>query len=192
MSTLASTLSSRRFRQTLPWVSGLVLAAGIIAFLIAYVGNTGKKFQLEATGPVITTTKPLPNVPVDPKARLVAGQFILNAVTRKDVAKAWEISLPKYRSSNGTLTRKEWMAGTLPGVTYFPPDKLLGATFKVDESHPREVYLSVLLIAKPNAGVKSQDFSIGLTAVGSGKKKRWLVHYFAPISGGGTVPNVGQ
>jgi hypothetical protein len=189
MSTLASTLQSRRFRRTLPWVSGLVLAAGIIAFTVAYFGNTGKKFQLEPTGPVVTVAKPPPNVPVDPKARRVAGEFLVNAMTRKNLEKAWTLADPGFRSS---VTHKEWLAGTLPGVTYFPPKYLLGATFKVDESHPRQVYLDVLVIAKPNSGIRSEDFSIGLKAHGTGKHKRWLVNYFAPISGGGIVPNVGQ
>jgi hypothetical protein len=189
MSTLASTLQSRRFRRTLPWVSGLVLVAGIIAFMVAYFGNTGKKFQLEPTGPVVTVAKPPPTVPVDPKARRVAGEFLVNAMTRKNLAKAWTLADPSFRSS---VTHKEWLAGTLPGVTYFPAKYLVGATFKVDESHPRQVYLSVLVIAKPNSGIRSEDFSIGLKAHGTGKSKRWLVNYFAPISGGGIVPNVGQ
>jgi len=189
MSALASTLQSPRFRRTLPWLSGLVLVAGVVAFSIAYFGNTGKKFQIEPTGPVVTVAKPLPTVPVDPKARRVAGEFLVNAMTRKNLQKAWTLSDPGYRSS---VTHKEWLAGTLPGVTYFPPKYLLGATFKVDESHARHVYLSVLVIAKPKAPVRSEDFSIGLKAYGTGKNKHWLVDYFAPISGGGIVPNVGQ
>ena len=189
MSALASTLQSPRFRRTLPWLSGLVLVAGVVAFSIAYFGNTGKKFQIEPTGPVVTVAKPLPTVPVDPKARRVAGEFLVNAMTRKNLAKAWTLADPSFRSS---VTHKEWLAGTLPGVTYFPPKYLLGATFKVDESHARHVYLSVLVIAKPKAPVRSEDFSIGLKAYGTGKNKHWLVDYFAPISGGGIVPNVGQ
>ena len=188
MNALASTLQSPRFRRTLPWISGLVLVAGIVAFSVAYFGNTGKKFQLNATGPVVKVAKPQPTVPVDPKARRVAGEFLVNAMTRKNLAKAWTLADPSYRSS---VTRKEWMAGTLPGVTYFPPKYLLGATFKVEESHPREIYLVVLVIAKPKAPVRSEDFSIGLKAHGTGKNKRWLVFYFAPRSGGGIVPNVG-
>jgi hypothetical protein len=188
MNALASTLQSPRFRRTLPWVSGLVLVAGIVAFSVAYFGNTGKKFQLNATGPVVTVAKPPPTVPVDPKARRVAGEFLVNAMTRKDLAKAWDIADPSFRSS---VTHKEWLAGTLPGVTYFPPKYLVGATFKVDESHPRQVYLRVLVIAKPKAPVRSEDFFIGLKAHGTGKNKRWLVNYFAPASGGGIVPNVG-
>lgn len=189
MSTLASTLQSPRFRRTLPWVSGLVLVAGIIAFLVAYYGNTGKKFQIEPTGPVVKVAKPPPTVPIDSKARRVAGEFLVNAMTRKNLEKAWTLADPSFRSS---VTHKQWLAGTLPGVTYFPPKYLVGATFKVDESHPRQVYLSVLVIAKPNSGIRSEDFSIGLKAHGTGKSKHWLVNYFAPISGGGIVPNVGQ
>lgn len=189
MNALASTLQSPRFRRTLPWVSGLVLLAGIIAFLVAYYGNTGRKFQIEPTGPVVKIAKPPPTVPVDPKARRVAGEFLVNAMTRKNLERAWQISDPGYRSS---VTHKQWLAGTLPGVTYFPPKYLLGATFKVDESHPRQVYLRVLVIAKPKAPVRSEDFFIGLKAYGTGKNKRWLVNYFIPASGGGIVPNVGQ
>lgn len=190
MSAFASTLQSPRFRRTLPWISALVLLAGIVAFSIAYFSNTGKKFQIEPTGnrPADVVKTP-PTVPVDPKARQVAGEFLVNAMTRKNLEKAWRISDPGYRSS---VTHKEWLAGTLPGVTYFPPKYLLGATFKVDESHPRQVYLRVLVIAKPKAPVRSEDFFIGLKAHGTGKNKRWLVNYFVPASGGGIVPNVGQ
>jgi hypothetical protein len=34
-------LSSRRLNRWLPWIAGAVLAAGVIAFLVAYLGNTG-------------------------------------------------------------------------------------------------------------------------------------------------------
>jgi len=35
-----SALSSRRFNQWLPWAAGLLLVAGVIAFMVAYFGNT--------------------------------------------------------------------------------------------------------------------------------------------------------
>ena len=186
---VASPRLSRRFLRALPWVSALVLFAGVIAFSIAYFGNTGKKFQLEPTGNrPAQVFKPKPTVKLDPKARLVAGQFLVDALTRQHLDKLWRISHPSFRNAVG---RKAWMQGTLPGVTYYPPKAIAGATYKVDESHPRSAVLRVLLIAKPGAGIRSQDFFIGLRAVGPPNHKRWLVDYFAPASGGGIVPNVG-
>jgi hypothetical protein len=176
--------------RMLPWVSALVLVAGGVAFLIAYFGNTGKTYQVEPTGNTpAQVSKAEPTVKLDPAARKVAGQFLVNALTRTHLQRAWELSHPSFR---GAVTHKEWLAGTLPGVTYFPAKAIAGATFKVDESHPRQAYLRVLVLAKKNAGVRSQDFFIGLKAVGTGKDKHWLVNYFAPASGGAIVPNVGE
>lgn len=190
MSTLATPRISRRFLRTLPWISGLVLFAGVIAFSIAYIGNTGKSFQLSPTGnEPAQIAKPLPTVKLDPKARVVAGKFLVDALTRQHLDKLWNLSAPSFRNAVG---RKAWMQGTLPGVTYYPAKAIAGATFKVDESHPNRAVLRVLLLAKPNSGIRSQDFFIGLRAVGPPKHKRWLVDYFAPASGGAIVPNVGS
>jgi hypothetical protein len=188
MSAIASTLTSRRFLRVLPYLSGLVFFAGVIAFLVAYYGNTGKKYQIAPTGGKAQVAKVQPTVKLDPKAREVAGEFIITAVTRQNLAKGWTLTHPELK---GGMTRKEWMTGTIP-VQPFPAKAMAGASFNVDESHPREVYLKVLVLAKPNSGVRSQDFYIGLKAVGNGKQKHWLVSYWIPISGGGIVPNVGQ
>src|SRR5712691_988318 len=189
MSAIASTLTSRRALRALPYVSGLVLFAGVIAFRVAFYGNTGKKYQVAPTGGKAQVARVEPTVKLDPAARKVAGEFLVTAMTRENLKRAWELSLPSFRSS---VSRKEWRAGTLPGVTYFPAKAIAGASFKVDESHPRQAYLHVLGLAKPKSGVRSTDFFIGLHAVGKGTHKRWLVNYFAPASGGGIVPNVGQ
>jgi hypothetical protein len=186
MSSVASRMTSRRVLRTLPWVSALVLVAGVVAFLIAYVGNTGKKIQVEPTGnrPAQVDVAQ-PTVKLDPAARKVAGEFIADALTRRNLQHLWDISHPEFRAG---ITHAEWLKGTLPAVPYVPPKAIAGVTYKVDESHPRQAYLHVLMLTKPSSGVRSEDFYIGLKAVGTGKSKRWLVNYFIPASGGGIVP----
>jgi hypothetical protein len=183
-----SRLSSPRFVRTFSWISGLVLIAGVITFAVVKIGHTGKTTTETFRGKAQVASPVAPTVKLDPTARRVAGEFITTAVTRQHLDRAWAISHPELRAG---LSRKEWMSGTLP-VQPFPANAIAGADFKVEESHPREATLRVLIVAKPSSGVRSQDFFITLKAVGEGKAKRWLVSYWIPVSGGGIVPNVGS
>ena len=91
-------LSSPRFVRRASWIAGLVLVAGIVAFAVAYVGNTADSVDTPVRG-----SEPVPNpsgtatptaVPLDRRARVVAGEFILSAVTREDLPKAWKLMHP--------------------------------------------------------------------------------------------------
>jgi hypothetical protein len=189
MTSTASRLTSPRVIRSLPWISGLVLVAGVIAFLVAHFGNTSKPLQIEPTSNAPPqVSKVQPTVRLDPVARRVAGEFIVTAVTRQNLAKAWQITHPDLR---GGLTYKQWLTGNIP-VVPFPGSAIAGANFSIAASHPRTALLRVLIFAKPKSGVRAQDFYIGLNAVGSGLHKRWLVSYWAPASGAYVVPNVGQ
>ena len=46
-----SALSSPRFNKWLPWLAAALLAAGLIAFLIAYFGNTANPAKETFGGP---------------------------------------------------------------------------------------------------------------------------------------------
>lgn len=187
MASVAERPFSRKVTKWLPWVSALVLVAGGIAFLIAYFGNTANR-----THPGTRPGKPVdlsgtpPTVPVDPKARLVAGKFITTAVTRENLAAAWKITEPNGPLRRG-YTYKQWLSGDIP-VQPFPAKALAGASYKVDQSHAGEVTLNVYLYAKPKSGVDSQSFYIVLHPHGTGKNKRWLVNYWVPSSGAVVVP----
>jgi hypothetical protein len=176
-------VSSRRLNQWLPWAAGLVLVAGIVAFLIVYVGNTAEPIESKITdrqtGPAVVPTAQK-SVPLDPVARRTAGEFILTAVARKDLGRSWTITHPELRQG---MTRKEWLTGNIP-VQYYPADAIDKASFKIDESHKTDAVLEVALIPKQGADVKPQIFYIGL------KKNAgvWQVNYWAPRS----APSVPQ
>jgi hypothetical protein len=189
MSTFASRLSSPTFVRRLSWVAGFVLLAGAIAFGIAYFGDSAEKVDVRAATNEPAPIKAEPTVAVDPKARQVAGQFVVTAVTRQNVKKAWELTHPDLRSA---VSRKEWMAGTLP-VPFYAPGAIDAASFKIEESHKNEVVLDLLILPKKGSGYNAQAFFVSLKPVGKGTAKRWLVTSFIPHGGPSTaVPNAGQ
>jgi hypothetical protein len=172
--------------KAFPWVSGLILVAGIVAFSTVYLFDTGtsveEKITVRETGAaVIPEMKP--TVALDPAARQVAGRFILTAVARQSLAESYDITHPELRQG---MSLREWETGNIP-VQYYPADAIDGATFKIDESHTDEALLEVALIPKKGAEVKPQIFFIGLKKV----KGKWLVNYWAPRSGV-AVPNAGS
>ena len=187
----AATRATWQYKVTkwLPWVAGAVLLAGGVAFLIAFVGNTGTQENIHASpnAPVKDMSGVPKSVPVDPKARLVAGKFITAAVTRKDLKTAWNLAQPGSFVRPKSMTLKEWMTGNIP-VQYFPAKAIDGAAFKVETSFPKELTLNVYLYAKKGSGVDSQPFFIVLRPHGEGKSKRWLVTNFVPSAGVPPVP----
>lgn len=163
------------FSKALPWISGLVLVAGVVAVLTVYVFDSGEsvesKVTVRETGAAIVSGQRTP-VRLDPEARRVAGQFILTAVARKNLADSYELTHPQLRQG---LSLKEWKTGNIP-VQYYPAESIDLATFKIDESYPDSAVLQVALVPKKGADVKPQIFYIGLKKVDG----QWLVDYWAP------------
>ena len=108
--------------------------------------------------------------------RKTAGEFILAAAGREDLAKAWKLTHPELRAQCG-CTYKQWLTGDIP-VSYYPSKDISTASFEVEEITPQEIFLRVLLLPKDTAGVKPQVFDIGLKVSGAGKNKAWLVNYW--------------
>jgi hypothetical protein len=179
---MSELLSSPRFVRGVSWVAAFIFVAGVVAFTIAYFGDSGD--SIEATRPVGGAAPAEENtgqpVPVASAARKTAGEFILWAVAtgrnERDLAKAWNIIHPELKAECA-CTRKEWLTGNIP-IQPYPIAKLDTASFAVDESFENRVVLQVALLPKDGADVESQIFYIGLKKVGA--SGRWLVDYWAP------------
>lgn len=163
-------LSSRRLEKWLPWIAAAVLAAGVIAFLVVYFGNTAdtsEKFEKGTPSTFAAKT----NVPLAQEARVTAAKFIRTAVVRKNLDQAWALATENVR---GGLTYKEWLTGDISVPPLGAPmDK--AAITKIVYSHPREAELNIVVLPKiPNKyKVPATLYVVDLKKVGS----RWLVDY---------------
>jgi hypothetical protein len=181
--------------RALTWVSALVLVAGVIAFVTVRLGreDAAQGSSQQSTEPLpegssFDPSPPKPTRPVPAAARKVAGEFILAAVGREDLKKAWTITHPELKRQCD-CTYKQWLTGNIP-IVYFKTAGLQGASFDVEESEPRHVVLTVGLVPPSGAVEGAQAFYIGLKAVGKGKSLHWLVDYWAP-AGAPPVPAAG-
>jgi hypothetical protein len=171
--------------KAFPWVAGLILVIGIVAFSTVYLFDTGTSVEemitVRETGPAVVP-QDKPTVALDPAARQVAGRFILTAVTRRHLAESYALTHPELRQG---MSLSQWETGNIP-VQYYPADTIDSATFKIDESHVDEALLEVALVPKRGADVKPQIFFIGLKKVAG----KWMVNYWAPRVSV-AVPNAG-
>jgi hypothetical protein len=165
------TVSVRR-RHPGSLLSGLILVAGVVAFGVTWIGDTGTSQEAPLSNEPAQVFTPRRQVPLDTEARKVAGRFILTAVARANLAASYELAHPELRQG---LTKREWLTGDIP-VVYYPAQAIETATFKVDESYPDEAILEVALLPKDPERVKPQIFYIGLKKSGS----RWQVYYWVP------------
>ena len=163
---------SARAQRQVSLLSGLVFTAGVVAFTVAYFGDTGRSQETPLSKTPAQVFTPRKQVPLDREARRVAGRFILTAVARENLGESYELAHPELRQG---LTRREWLTGDIP-VVYYPAKAIETATFKVDESYPDEAILEVALLPKESAKIKPQIFFIGLKKAGS----RWRVSYWVP------------
>ncbi len=191
MSTFIDRLGSPRLVRRFTWVSALVLVAGVVAVSIAYFGNTAESLETPLSNQPAQGVEPQKRtVPLDTRARVVAGQFILTAVQRDvpakqlraNMAKAWKITAPgsdvRYCGDH-LCSYKEWLTGEVSIVPY-PANAVDKASFAIEESYADRAALEVALLPKDGAGVKPQIFKIVLVKKGRGQNARWLVEYWAP------------
>jgi len=152
----------------------LVLAIGTVVFLYAVFHDSTPKGPLPAvTFPNGQTKTP---ARVDPAAQKAAGEFILTAVARKNVASSWSLVHPELRAG---YTKAQWAKGDIP-VAPYPIGKIEEVRFRVAERYPREVVLEVALIPNPGVKMDPQTFWLGLKKTGTGDGQHWLVNYWMP------------
>jgi hypothetical protein len=183
MASSSSLASVRLPRWWLPVLSGLVLAAGIVALLYALdvFGTEGTRSSAKASSVAKQTrTAPAPKtVPLAPEVRRVAVAWISTAVPRTNLERAWQLTAPELKQG---LSLAQWKTGNIPIVPYpldrLPKDAVASALYKVDWSRPRDASLEFVL--GPVKGTKAQTFIIGLRRYGRGADARWLVYDWQP------------
>lgn len=169
----------RRLRFWLPWISALVLVAGVVTFLIVYnvagIRNTSKKVPTRTTNQPATQVPKLgKHVPLSREVKDAAARWIIASVGRTDLAKSWELSAPALRQG---FTREEWLTGNISIVPY-PLGNSIGGIVRVNWSTASDAGFEVTLVPRPKdrGKIKAQDFFINLHRYG----KRWLVTYWGP------------
>jgi hypothetical protein len=163
-------------RRSITLVSGLILVAGVVAFAVAWIGDTGTSQEAPLSSEPAQLFTPRKQVPLSRDARTVAGRFILTAVARENLGESYDLVHPELRQG---MTKQEWLTGNIP-VVYYPAKEIETARFKVDESYPDEAILEVALLPKDATKVKPQVFFIGLKKAGKGAAARWQVNYWVP------------
>ena len=175
MSSLTGTLNSPRAQRRLLIASAIVLVAGIVAVAVAFSRNQGDVKPTERQGVGVTDVSKVPgNVKLSSGARKTAQEFILTAVARKNLRRAYALSGPQITQGQ---TLKEWMTGNI-AVIPFPVDELQVATTKIDYSYKDSAALEVALVPKKGAGVKATIFYMDLIK----RRGKWLVNSWVPRS----------
>lgn len=172
MSKLRSILSSRKFNLALPWIAGLVLAIGVIAFIQSRT-DTGGTPDTPVAKPDDRSKQPK-SVPVPTAARKVAVTFLQTAVARQNLKKAWTVSGPGIRQGQ---SYRDWLKGEIAVVPY-PGASMDKAPIKVDWSYPNTIGLSIALLPRKGSSEKPQVFQMELKRSG----KRWFVDSWAPYA----------
>jgi hypothetical protein len=168
---------SKRRRWIIYGVSAAVFLAGLIAVLVTFTGQSGHTKQVFSNKPVVDVSKTAKSTKLDPTARRVAGEFILTAVARKNLRKAYGLVGPQIKQG---MTLKEWMTGNIAVIPY-PVSDIKFAPFKIDYSYPKHALLEIALLptAKAQArGIKPQLFFVDLKKLNG----RWVVDGWVPRS----------
>jgi hypothetical protein len=167
-----------RARRRLTWLAALAAVAGVIAVLVAVVPNTGGKTEVAPA-----TDSPQQHIEIQqkrlkelpPEARRVAGEFLLTALAREHLDRAWPIAGPEVREG---MTYKNWLTGNIAvpvanggvGLTHVSIDSLA----------PTEVWLRVLVDpAKAGKQFKPMVYSVRLNKI----HRHWVVNELQPRIG---------
>jgi hypothetical protein len=174
---------SKRTRWIIYGVSTAIFLAGLIAIVVTFTGHSGETKQVFSDKPVVDVSKVPKSTKLDPTARRVAGEFILTAVARKNLRKAYGLVGPQIKQG---MTLKEWMSGNIAVIPY-PVSDIKFAPFKIDFSYPKHALLEIALLPTDKGqarGVKPQLFYVDLKKLHG----KWVVDGWVPRSSP-MVPN---
>jgi hypothetical protein len=175
MSRLTTALQSPRAQRRLLVLAALVLVAGVIAAVAAFSRNQGDVRPVARQGVGVKDVSKTPSsVTLGTGARRAAQEFILTAVARKNLRRAYALAGPQIKQGQSL---KEWMTGNIAVVPY-PVDELRVATQKIDYSYENSAALEIALVPKKGADVKPLIFYMDLIK----RNGKWLVNSWVPRS----------
>jgi hypothetical protein len=192
MSTLQNALSSPRRNRRLLWLATAGLTAGVF-LLVAQIAGRSDKTSLapdEGFTPTLPVkTSPLVNAhgvriktfeQLDPKVRSTIRTFLATAVARKHLDQSWAVIAPSMKVG---YTLKEWTKATELPVVPYPGADVRRAQFYLEYASRTEILVDVGLSQRPGivrGWTRPVAFQLGLSPVGKGTDKRWLVSYWMP------------
>jgi hypothetical protein len=120
-----------------------------------------------------------------PKRDRVSSQrtlstFVRTAVLRKNLDRSYDLVDQQLK---GGLSRAEWRTGDIP-VIPFPAKDFAFAKSKLRYSHGNVARYDVAIFARPKGNTGSAVFLVEMHAQRLAGKRRWLVDYWEPESGG--------
>jgi hypothetical protein len=174
---LRSSLTSPRTQRRLLWLGSAVIVVGVAAGLVFVIGDSGTKTKEVVSDEPAVVVDGGPKAPLPREARKVAGEFILTTVTRKNLARGWELTHPTLKEG---MTKREWLTGDIPIVPY-PVSPTDTAPMSVEESFKDHAIMRVALSPEKGSTVKPQLFFIGVRKFHG----QWRVDYWGPYA---TVP----
>jgi hypothetical protein len=192
MNALQNALSSPRRNRLLLWLSTAVLMAGV--FVLVTKITRGSDTTSFAPDKGFKPTLPVKSSPLvnshgvriktfeqlNPRIRSTIRIFLATAVARRHLDESWAVIAPSMKAG---YTFKEWAnAIELPIVPY-PGVDVQRADYYLEYASTKEILVEVGL-SQARSMVKEWTrpvaFQLGLSPVGKGGDKRWLVSYWMP------------
>jgi hypothetical protein len=189
MNTIQAAFSSPRFNRLMFGLGAAVLAAGVLVLVSTVMGGSDKtSFGPEAGfHPTLPAhSEPLKNADgktvrtfgqLDPIVRSNIRTFLATAVARKHLEQSWAVIAPSVKTG---YTYQEWKnARALPVIPY-PIADVKTVQYYLDYASTREILIEVGVAPKRTAHIRPATFQLGLSPVGKGVHKQWLVDYWMP------------
>jgi hypothetical protein len=173
---MSAILSPRMRYRYLPRIAialGVIAVIVLIVFLLGRASSNNPNAQLgKATGPTQGVQHKHKTVTIEPAARRVMQQFILLAVERRNLAKAWSLAAPGSDIRRG-ISHSQWLANQIPVV---PQPRGSQARFNTVHAWKNDILLEVLMQPPAGTGQRSHVFFLQTHKYG----QHWLVTYWAP------------
>ena len=180
---------ARRLQNRALMAGTLILVAGGIAAIIAFVGSeTPKPLDSNTRAEAPTDVSKIPKtVKLSQEAANIAQKFLATNVVREHLADGYKLVGPELKEG---LTLKEWLDREHPGRA-LAGDVIDKVPIQVIYSYPKEAVLRVFMLPKKGTHAAGGAFYLTLKLYGTGANAHWLVDGWVPY-GTKPVPSAGR